>query len=731
MNSNKILKYGKPASHWNEALPLGNGHIGAMAYSGEYCTRFCLSEDTMWAGRPRPDMPGFDTSGLEDVRRLIGEHKFTEAYKLLCTYMPGVYTESFLMGGELVIDTVNADGNTLDYSRTLNLETAVLTDSFSWDTIRHDHAFKTDRNCFISCPDDVMVFQMKSTGGRGYRISVSTPYRHSVMTENRTVIIDGECPSCSNDWPQEVEYDGGESIRYRIAARVIAEDSKLFESGAEIWIHNSQEFTLLLTITTSFNGFDKMPVSEGKEYKQRALDILDAAEKRGYDELLNRHINDYSELFERVSLDLGEAPCLTTDERLKNPDTALDALLFDYGRYLTIASSRKGTQPTNLQGIWAHNIREPWNSNYTININTEMNYWPTEICGLGECHEPLITMVRELASRGNCLGLNGWCAWHNSDLWRFNRPATDDALWGFWVFGGAWLCRHLWEHYLYSGDTEYLADVYPVFTGALDFFKDWVIKDDDGYYTTCPSNSPENSLLDGDTPVPSLTGSSGDLTIIRETCIYTKKAAGILGRDFSPYEDLFSNLKPLTIGKDGRINEWKESEFLPEYEPGHRHMTNLVGLYPGFAINEDSTEWSAARKTLEYRIANGGGHTGWSNAWIACFYARLGEGNLAKRHIDRMYEKSIFPNMLDSHPPMQIDGSFGITAAIAGMLMRSYIDEDGTTVIRALPALPDTWKQGSVRGLRAQGGFVVNIEWDETGKYISVIPTHGEKYRLE
>ena len=347
---------------------------------------------------------------------------------------------------------------------------------------------------------------------------------------------------------------------------------------------------------------------------------------------------------------------------------------------------------------------------------------------LPECHEPMFTLVKDLADHGNCLGLPGWASFHNSDLWRFNRPATDRPVWGFFPFAGAWACRHLWEHYLYTQDKDFLREVYPVFTGALDFMRAWGVEDGEGHLTTAPSTSPENELFDGETGVSTLEGSAIDLTVIRETCRYTREAAALLGMDFSAYEDLFTRLAPLEIDENGRLLEWHTR--LPETEPGHRHVSHLYGVYPAAEIRPEMPEWEAARQSLLYRLENGGGHTGWSNAWIACLWARFGDGERAHGHINNMYAKSIYKNMFDAHPPFQIDGNFGITAAVCEMLVQSAQAEDGTWVLDLLPACPAAWAHGNVRGLRAHGGFTVGITWDEGGVKYTVDNPFGYPYRV-
>ncbi len=745
MNSARILRYSEPAQNWNEALPLGNGRIGAMMYSGTVTDRISLSEDTLWSGHPDPDAKPYDTSTLPEIRKLIREKKYKEAEKMVSDAMPNAHSQGFLTAGELLLDMAPAsaranaaDSRPIRYSRTLDLDSAVLTDSFFLPTQRIVPAAEDadvpgtqiTRTSFISAPDQVLVYRVKASGNCYFTLSVNSPFRHTVETEGNTLILDAICPPVANKYENDIHYsEDEESIHYRIAARLIPDSGVIYSAGASFWMENVPAFTMLVTVTTSFNGYDKMPVSEGREYKQSAIDILDAAAAKTVEELQARHTADYSALFSRVSLELGEAPDSLTNERLIHPenDPALAALLFDFGRYLMIAASRPGTQSMNLQGIWNRYPIAPWHSNYTMNINTQMNYWPVEVCALSECHEPMLRQVKELAARGNTMGLRGWASWHNSDIWRYSLPSTKGVQWGFWLMGGFWSCRHLWEHYLYTQDKEFLREAYPIFTSAMDFLIDWMVEGEDGRLTTSPSTSPENKFADRDGNSSVAEGSGMDLGIILDLFANAHRAAEILGEDFSGYAAVEERISPLKIGSDGRLLEWGEE--LPEVEKGHRHVSHLYGVYPAEVIKADTPEWNAALASLDYRLAHGGGHTGWSNAWIACLFARFRDGERAHGCIRNMYARSIYPNMFDSHNPFQIDGNFGITAAIAEMLLQSR-EENGEWVLDILPALPSAWKSGKVKGLRARGGFVVDIEWDENGVRTNVENLCGNPYRI-
>lgn len=735
MKAEKLIRYTQAAHNWNEAIPLGNGHVGAMMFSGTSLDRIQLSEDTLWSGHPDPDPKAFDTSALPEIRRLIEQKRYDDAQKKISDAMPDSHSQGFLTAGEIFIETASMDSQANSYSRTLDLESAVLHDEFTVPPrfVRSGEpaAIRHERESFLSAKDDVLVYRMRADVPQDFRIStgcdfkntVGGEYRHSPIGESffhqknldyLTMTLDGICPTVANTYESDVHYEE-ESVHYRIAIRIVpGECRNFYHSGAAIWLNGCSSFTMYVAIRSSFNGYNRMPVSEGKEYRQSALNLVNRAARYGFDALLARHTEEYRQYFDRVELNLGDAPELPTDLRMENPtdDPALAALLFDFGRYLLISSSRPGTQAANLQGIWNRIPIAPWAGNYTMNINTQMNYWPAEACALPECHEPMFRLIHELAENGNTMGYHGWCSFHNSDIWRYSLPSTDGVVWGFWLMGGFWSARHLWEHYQYTLDREFLAEAYPVFTGALDFLKDWMIEKD-GMYTTCPSTSPENNFLSDGKQCAAAEGSAMDLSIIRELLNYTKQAADILGIDFSPYADLDRRLKPLTVGKDGRLLEWGEE--LAESEPGHRHVSHLYGVYPGQLITADSTYYDAARKSLDYRLEHGGGHTGWSNAWIACLFARFHDGERANGCILNMFRKSIYKNMFDAHPPFQIDGNLGITAAMTEMLLQSH-EEDGTWVVEILPALPAAWKKGSVRGLRTRGGLRVSIRWDEDGQ---------------
>lgn len=724
------LWYRSEAANWNEALPLGNGRLGAMVYSGAYCDRLQLNEDTLWSGAPCANPEWLPDATLQQIRALLAAHRNVEAQQLLSNAMPGLRVQHYLPAGNVRIELLNADAAPQEYDRTLDLSDAVLTNRFTLPPrvpdLRAESRVVT-REAFVSAPDQVLVYRFCATQAFHVRISADCDFAHTMSGGENALTLDCACPPDMNH-PAAVQPDD-ECIRYRIGLRVAHADAAARFTGGALTLENVTSFVLLVAIHSSFSGFDRLPHAQGREYRARTVRTLDAAAALPYETLRARHTADYHALFDRVSLDLGDAPHAPVNERIAAPehDPALAALLFDYGRYLMISASRAGTEPTNLQGIWNHLAYAPWSSDYTTNINTEMNYWPAEACGLAECHEPMFRLVRELAARGNCLGRKGWCAWHNTDIWRMSMPMTKQTRWGFSPLCGFWLSRDLWEHYEYTRDLAFLRAAWPILAGALDFLKDWLVRTDAGYATS-PSTSPENDFVDEQGRAGSVAvGSAFDQSVIADLCQCAAAAARELGEDFSPYADLAAHLAPVNVGADGRILEWARP--MAESEPGHRHVSHLYGVYPGGTIRPGSPLFDAARRTLDYRLAHGGGHTGWSNAWIACLFARFGDGAAAHRHIINMFRRSIYPNLFDAHPPFQIDGNFGITAAICEMLLQSR-DESGEIVLDILPALPQAWAHGAVRGLRARGGLIVDIAWrPNAAPQVRVQNPLGVRYR--
>ena len=697
------LWYAKEAGTWEEALPLGNGRLGAMVFGGVFRDRLQINEDTLWTGHPGKCATEHSMEELARVRRLLREKEYDQAHRALSETMAGVNSQMYVPYGSIFIDMIceNPKCEITDYCRELDLASGITRTAFRYN------GELIEKEAFVSLEDDVLVVHIGCQKGKQFHIYQAVTLENCAKEKNGAIEIQGRCPT-----ERDNVYTEEESVQFCSLMKVLAKDYRQLASGGNsVMVVGVSEITILFSLKTSFNGYDKMPVSQGREYKDQCRLTLEAAAGYTYETLRQRHMEAYRKYYDRVSLQIhGEDySALPTDVRIRKAgegtvDNGLVCLLFDYGRYLAICASQPGTQAMNLQGIWNEKPVPPWASNYTMNINTQMNYWPVETCDLPECHMPLLEMLKDLAKKGNHFGLRGWASWHNSDLWRFNYEATKNPIWGFWQMGGFWSARHIWEHYLHTGDQAFLREYYPVLTGAADFLEDWMVEDGEGYLTTSPSTSPENEFIWNGSRCAVCEGSAMDLSIIYDLFDKTIKAGQILGEDTEHYRKILSKVKPVAIGEDGRILEW--GCVLEERERGHRHISHLYGFFPS-DIWADGEMDEAVRKTLQGRLDNGGGGTGWSNAWIANVHARLKNPDGVMHHIRHMFAASIYPNMMDAHPPFQIDGNFGIVSAICEALMQSHTGET-----QLLPALPKEWKSGEVRGFVTRGGEKISFRWE-------------------
>lgn len=722
------LWYRRPAGDWNEALPVGNGRLGAMVFGGALKERLQLNEESVWSGgftdRNNPDC----AKNRPRVRELLNAGRVREAQQLATEALTGIPDSQrcYQTLGDLFLEWTGAPAEATEYRRALDLERAVCETSFRLDGVG------MRREVFVSAPDDVLVLRFVSDAPGTLRFRAKLARDRAMdasWAENDDTIGFRGCNG------------GADGIHFACMATGWTEGGSLRTVGEYLVIEGANAAVILVAAATSYRHSAPADACRETLSKARAL---------GFSALSARHTTEYQRYFLRSTLTLPANPltqALPTDERLarfreKAEDCGLAALFYHYGRYLLLSCSRPGNLPANLQGLWCGEMKPKWDSKYTININTEMNYWLAERANLSECHLPLFDLMERMYPNGKktarvMYGARGWMAHHNTDLWGDTAPQDTYMASTFWVMGAAWLCTHIWNHYEYTGERAFLEKYFYLMEDACQFLLDVQVPDEKGRYIVTPTVSAENTYRhpSGD-PTPICDGCQLDAQIARHLFADYLRASAELGRDGElarAVRQRLPLLPALEIGADGRILEWLAP--YEETEPGHRHISHLYGLFPGHDIQPDTELARAARKTLEYRLAHGGGHTGWSRAWIIHFWASLRDGEKVQENIEALLQKSTLPNLLDNHPPFQIDGNFAGPSGMLHALVQAQENE-----IALLPALPPNWREGSVTGVCTRGGLTVDLWWRE-GKpqmvrvcaqrdYTGVLQWHGGRQEL-